>query len=326
MKRKLLNLKSKKNRPIAVDTSVIDSNGDATLRNKGKDSVIGAQDIIERLELQLLLAVIIFFVSSWALLNRTICNFTEAEALNSQMGYILVHYVQTLVLCLCLYITHVKGKYVTDKNKHAQAIGNYYEDKAHYFKLFMKSWFIVLLLSLLILVLTPYVPWWLCALGLIVFFIIAFLRNDFKWKTTPLVFCIISFFPLFISTMTLVNKQVEVVFDKDYYTLCDKVLITVKSKGYACSQKIVCIAEENLYHKEACEVNGNMITVNAFEIKGDAKRVISVGTLTPASGLKNFLRYPMYKMLNKAIDYPEYKDLANKQSVYYTSAIVNIIK
>lgn len=321
--------KNKKERQTPTEDRKQGNNDSVSPRKNNQNSEKGAQDIIERLELQLLLAVIIFFVSSWALLNKTICDFTDAEPLNSQMGYILVHYVLTLVLCLCLYITHVKGKYIIDKNSNTQNNEKYYDDRAHYFTLFMKSWFIVLGVSLLILILTPVIHWWWCAIGLFAFFVTIFLLTGFKWKTIPLVFCIISFFPLFISTMTLINKQVEIVFDKEYYDIDDKVLITVRSKGYACSQKLVCIAEDNLFQNAAYEVNGNLIAVDASEIKGNAKRVIAVGTLTPASGLKNFLRYPMYKMLNKVdSDYQydsDYKDLKNEKSIYYSSGIVNIL-
>ena len=49
--------------------------------------------IIDMLDIQLLVAVVIFFVSAWAYLNSVICDFTTTEPYNERMSYILVHYI-----------------------------------------------------------------------------------------------------------------------------------------------------------------------------------------------------------------------------------------
>jgi hypothetical protein len=290
-----------------------------------------AQKIIERLELQLLLAVIIFFISGWAVLNKTICNFTEAESLNSQMGYILVHYVLTIVLCLCLYITYVKGKYIIDTNSiNKEKNDYYYSARAKYFRLFMNSWLFILISCLATLALTSHFSWWLFGIALIVSIFILCCKVDFyPMDAFILVFCIICFFPLFISTMTLVNKHIDIVFDKEYYCIDDDVLITVESKGYACSHKLVCIAENTIYPNPDSnlpyDTDGNLIAVKALAIKGNgSKRLITVGTVTPASGYCNFLRYPIYKMLGKKVHYIDASTTDNRQFVNYSSEIVNI--
>jgi len=42
--------------------------------------------IVDRLDIQLLITVIIFFVSAWAYLNSIICDFTGSELPNTQMS------------------------------------------------------------------------------------------------------------------------------------------------------------------------------------------------------------------------------------------------
>ena len=58
-----------------------------------QQEINGTQQILERLNIQLLISVIIYFVSCWIFLNNKICSFTGSEPLGEQMSYIFVHYI-----------------------------------------------------------------------------------------------------------------------------------------------------------------------------------------------------------------------------------------
>jgi hypothetical protein len=125
--------------------------------------------------------------------------------------------------------------------------------------------------------------------------------------------------------MTLIDKKIEVVFDKEQYNINDDICISIYSQGYACTQKLACLDDDCLYPLSYYEKYEDMIIVKPSAIKGINNRdVISVGTVSPASGLHNFFYYPLKKMLNKKTEYLNTKDNDNKKFVYYTTTNINI--
>ncbi|MBO7646761.1 MAG: hypothetical protein J6S56_01520 [Bacteroidales bacterium] len=276
------------------------------------------KSIVERLDLQLLLAVIVFFVSGWAYLNKTICDFTGSEVLKIQMNYILVHYVLTLVLILCLYITYLKGLYIIKKSA-------YDESKDKYFNLFMDSWLFILIVCVIIIATATFCPWIVSATLVLALFVRQLKLSKFSSvQAISIAIWTIIGFPLFISTMTLIDKKIEVIFDNEYYEIDDNLIISIDSKGYACNQKLVCLSEDCLFQNSRYDVKNDMIKLQATSLKGNNnKKVVTVGTVTPASGL-NFFFYPYQKMLNRPINYLDYGKPANKKFVYYSTKKVNI--
>ena len=271
--------------------------------------------IVDRLELQLLITVIVFFVSGWAFLNNAICSFTESANHNEVINYILVHYVLSVVLFLCIYITYLKGEYIVN-NKSIN------KSKDKYFKLFMDSWFFSLILSLGIIWFSSYIPWWLCCIILVVLVYRELRALQFeKLKIRTLLVWVICCFPLFISTMTLLNKNIDVQIDKEYYTIDDDILISVNSQGYACSHRLVCLGEEELYPNTNYIKEKNIIVLNATTIRNNE---ISIGTVSPASGLPNFFEYPFKKMFNHETEYIDTKKDSNKKFINYKSKSISI--
>lgn len=274
-----------------------------------------SERIVERLDLQLLITIIVFFVSGWAFLNNAICGFTDSANHNEVINYMLIHYVLTTILVLCIYITYLKGKYVIDK----KAIS---PNKDKYFKLFMDSWFYSLLLCIAIIWFSTSIPWWFCFLALVSLLYYEVYSLDFeKIKRTILLIWLIGGFPLFISTMTLINKNNVIQVDKEYYTIDENILITVNSQGYACSHKLVCLGQEELYQNTKYMLDKNMIVLKAATIKNN---VISVGTVSPASGFPNFFVYPLKKLFQREYEYLDIEKPGNQKYVNYQSKSINI--
>ena len=281
---------------------------------KGSAKLLGER-IVERLDLQLLITIIVFFVSGWAFLNNIICGFTDSANHNEVINYMLVHYVLTTILFLCIYITYLKGKYVIDK----KAIST---NKDKYFELFMDSWFYSLLLCVAIIWFSTSIPWWFCFLALVGLLYYEIYSLDFeKVKRRILLIWLIGCFPLFISTMTLINKNNVIQVDKEYYTIDENILITVNSQGYACSHKLVCLGQEELYQNTKYMLDKNMIVLKAATIKNN---VIAVGTVSPASGFPNFFVYPLKKMFQREYEYIDIEKSGNKKFVNYQSKSINI--
>jgi hypothetical protein len=273
--------------------------------------------IVDRLDLQLLVAVIVFFVSAWAFLNSRICGFTESEPVNVQMSYILVHYILTLVLFLCVYITAIKGNYVLRRKEEDIS-----ENNLIGVRLFIEGWFPALILCMGILVTSSFIPWYcwaIIALGLLFY------------KTTKLsiriparislILILIILFPIFISTMTIVVKDIKVKTDKEYYSLSDDIVISVETKGYACNHALVCLGEKELYPNTQYQFLKNKIILPAYCVKNNQ---ISVGTISPASGFVNFFEYPFKKMLGKPFIPLDAKGRRSNRYVYYKSRNLNI--
>lgn len=296
------------------ESDIIQNNG---FENKSlADSVNGLQErIVDRLDLQLLITIIVFFVSAWAFLNSSICAFSLSANHNEVMNYMLVHYVLTVVLFLCIYITYLKGKYLVDKK--ALSI-----NKDKYFSLFMNSWFWTLLICLVIIWFSTYVYWWIFVALLIglLFYEIRTLRFD-QLKRWVIMIWAVGCFPLFVSTMTIINKNIDIHFDKQYYTIDDDILISISSQGYACSHKLVNLGSKELYPNTQYVPEKNMIVLKAATVKNNR---ISVGTVSPASGIPNFFVYPIRRMFNKNYGYVDVNELQNERYVNYITKNINI--
>lgn len=272
--------------------------------------------IIDRLDLQLLVTVIVFFVSSWAFLNNKICYFTESEPIRTQMNYILVHYILSLVLFLCIFITFIKGMFVLKLEKGLDVS----DASRKIISLFIEGWFPTLILCILVLIFSSVIPWTVWAIIALVLLYHKAVRLHISLPSRwGLVFGTAVLFPIFISTMTVVVKDIDIIVDKDYYSVSDKVIVSIDSKGYACKHSLMKLGEQELYPYSEYEKIKNYIIVPATCIKDN---VISVGVVSPASGLKHFYLYPFEKMLNKV---PEVS-LGDewKGHIYYQSRAINI--
>jgi len=76
-----------------------------------------ARSFLEKLQIELLLSVLVYFLTAWVLLNNKICSFTGAEVHNVQICYIFVHYVLTVTIILCLFLTAVKSYIISSSNQ-----------------------------------------------------------------------------------------------------------------------------------------------------------------------------------------------------------------
>ena len=278
-----------------------------------KNTSIPSKRIVDRLDLQLLVAIIVFFVSAWLFLNNRICNFTDSEPINVQMSYIFVHYVLSLVLLLCIYITAVKGSYVLRQDNDDLKGANY-----QVVKLFIEGWFPALLICLGVLAFSGFIPWYMGAIlsiGLL-YWALQKLGISPVFRAIILL-AIVILFPVFISTMTVTMKDINVVLDKDYYSLTDDIVISAETKGYACNHSLVSLGQDELYPDTKYYVGKRNIIVPASCIRDN---IISVGTLSPASGLQNFLTYPYKKMFGLST----VTDSSNQSRPYYKSKSVII--
>lgn len=304
--------------PVDSQKLEIIPEGEQVKRNIPEDASKSHQvvRIIDRLDLQLLVAIIVFFVSAWAFLNGRICNFTESEPLNVQMSYIFVHYILTLVLFLCIVITAIKGNFVLRvKGEDVSEPGELL------IRFFIESWFPILLLSVGILVTSSIIPWycWLIiAAGLL---LVKLLMMKLSLPIClSFVLSAVIFFPLFISTMTVVMKDINVVVNKEYYSLSDDIVISVQTKGYACNHTLVSLGEKELYPNSKYDLGKGIIVIPASCVKNN---VISVGTVSPASGRRSFITYPYRKILGMP-DNNTYRRSKSSEHVYYKSKRITI--
>ena len=272
--------------------------------------------IIDRLDLQLLVAIIVFFVSAWAFLNGRICNFTESEPLNVQMSYIFVHYILTLVLFLCIVITAIKGNFVLRvKGEDVSEPGELL------IRFFIESWFPILLLSVGILVTSSIIPWYYwCFIAAGLLFVKLWMMKLSLPVCLSFVLTVVIIFPLFISTMTVVMKDINVVVNKEYYSLSDDIVISVQTKGYACNHTLVSLGEKELYPNSKYDLGKGIIVIPAYCVKNN---VISVGTVSPASGRRRFFTYPYRKILGMPDD-NTYRRSKSSEHVYYKSKRITI--
>lgn len=276
-----------------------------------------SERIIDRLDLQLLFSVIVFFVSAWAFLNSTICGFTESVPTNVQLSFIFVHYILTLVLLLCIIITAIKGGYVLKEQS-----DDIYGVRYQAIQFFIESWFIILLLCLGILLTATILPWCFWALGSLVLFYLKLrsisVRRDLR---ACLIALIVLLFPVFISTMTITIKDVTVCVDKEYYNLSDDILVSIESKGYGCNYQLVGLGEKELFPNTSYKIKKNSIIVPASSLINNR---ISVGSISPASGIRAFFEYPIKKILGKGDSSTANNKDVSPWLIYYKSKTVRL--
>lgn len=245
------------------------------------------QRIVDRLDIQLLITVILFFVSAWAYLNNIICEFTDSELPSIQMSYIFVHYVLTATLLYSIVLTAIKSYYILTTDEISDSF-------LTLFRLFLDSWYWILGICLIILLFSGSFNYeWLWGCMVICLFL-GFKMKDLEYSRSSILKTISIFvilFPIFLSTMTSIVKNVEIDTDKPFYSFSDKVLITVNARGYACKHKLVGLSRE--YKGAQYYSEKGLIMMNATQIKNNE---IAIGTIAPTTGFSNFMKYIYYKM------------------------------
>jgi hypothetical protein len=256
-----------------------------------------SQQILDRLNSQLLISVIIYFVGSWVYLNNKICSFTGFEPHGVQMSYIYVHYILSVTLLLCVILTAIKSYYML------RTVSAVKEWLVKLFKFFLETWYWILglcFVSILCSGLSEY-EWLISAVVLMVLIIFKLKDNGFRFKCTTLIITIlIFFFPIFISSMTAIIKNVEIKADKPFYAFSEKVYLTVSARGYACNHKLVGLGE---HYKGVKYYNEKgLIVLNATQISNNE---IAIATITPVTGgfLNFFYYYPRHKILGEKHTY-----------------------
>lgn len=249
--------------------------------------------IVDRLDLQILLAVIVIFVSSWAYLNEQICDFTTATPYNIQLTYIFVQYVVSLYLLLCLYLSSIKGRYIFEVDRDLGPLAH------KWVNVFMQSWFVVTLICVVAVACAAVLPlsWLICAYLTVVSFSIYLRKNGFGLRQIVLaVGGVVLCFPLYISIMTMAMAHVEILLDKDYYNLSDKVLITTQVRGYACNYDICGLQQGSLYQNSTYDKKKNMILLDAYAVRDN---YVSVGIIGPIRTVADFFVYPCDKIMDR---------------------------
>jgi len=264
--------------------------------------------IVDLLDIQLLIAVIVLFVSAWAYLNSIICDFTTTEPYNERMSYILVHYILTSVLILCVSITYVKGKYLLKTDTK-----NFSPRERRYIDLFIYGWIWVLLLCVAILAFNSFTWIWgglVFLIGLIYYMTI---KQNFGWAETVVVnLLLVLCFPVFISTMVNISKDIIIKTSIDPQS--DNISITIDPKSYDAKYYVVGLANKDLVKGEQYQVDKNVITTKSAFLR---ENQITVSTLSPAAGWENFFTYSLRKIFNKW-------EGADPVSTYNKTIIVNI--
>lgn len=255
------------------------------------------QQILDRLNIQLLISVTLYSVGYWVYLNGKICSFTGFEPLGEQLSYIFVHYILTAVLLLCVSLTAIKSYFMLKTDQ------RFKDWLIKLFKFFLETWYWILGLSFFVILCSGAFEWeWLFgAIVLLSFFYLKMKDVGFKIKyILGTLITLIILFPVFISSMTLIISNVEIKNDKPFYSFSEKVYITVSARGYSCNHKLVGLGEQ--YKDVKFYYDKGLIVLNATQIKNNE---IAIATITPATGLTQFLSYPFDKILGKEIRYME---------------------
>lgn len=270
---------------------------------------IGKRRIIDLLDIQLLLAVIVFFVSAWAYLNQVICDFTTAEPFNERMAYILVHYILSAVLLLCVGITYIKGKYllVTEQR-------DFSPRERRYIDLFIYGWIWILVLCICILVFSG-ICWWIGGVVLLAGICFYMFKKKFDLSEIILInLLLILCFPVFISLMTNITKNIEI--DVAHESTTDILTITIDPKSYDAKYIVDGLANNELIKDEQYTVYEHVInTKNAFIHNNE----VVVSLISPAGG-SNFWKYAISKILNSNLP----TSAAQDATPYKKTKIINI--
>lgn len=282
------------------------------LSGKEKETEVSSNHrrIVDLLDIQLLLAVIVFFVSAWAFLNGVICDFTTTEPHNERMSYILVHYLLSLMLILCIGITYIKGKYLLKTEKE-----NFLDEERRYIDLFIDGWLPVLILSLIIITINSILPWWT---GLLVFCISLYyymFKHKFGlWESSAITLTVFLLFPVFISIMTNISRNVEI--GVSYNKEIESLSIEVDAKGYDCRYFVDGLADVELRKGHDYEISGPVIRMYKAYLRNN---MVTVKMISPASG-SEFLKYAIRKIRNRE----DIMVLPQNASYYNKTKIISI--
>lgn len=266
--------------------------------------------IVDRLDIQLLLAVIILFISAWAYLNNTICDFTHTEPYNERMSYILVHYILTSMLILCIGITYIKGRYLLQTSRN-----DFTKSERKYIDLFIEGWLPVLILCFLILTLSSFVAWYVWVVVFLFILSIYLIRKQFGFKEhLAIILSLLYFFPLFITAMTNISKKIDIV--TSYNKQTESISIKVDAKSYDGRYFVVGLADKELLKDKHYSVRGPVITINRGFLRNN---MVVVSTVCPASGSERF-KYSIRKILGR----DDNSVMPENASVYNKTQIISI--
>lgn len=254
------------------------------------------KEILKQLNIQFFIGVSTTTLTLWWYLYNKICNFTGVESLNEQMCYIFVHYIDTITFLLCLCLTAVRSYLMASTSELKNWVGNLY-------KLFLKSWYYILGLCFLAIMLSGcfYFEWIFFAAIILV--VLWFMMYDIGFKIKYIALfsgILIALFYFFIPSMTAILKSAEIKTDKPFYSFSDKVYITVNVRGYACRHKLVGLGED--YKDAKYYSEKGLIVMDATQIKNNE---IAIATISPVAGLDNFMSYTWNKITGKEADYLE---------------------
>ena len=266
--------------------------------------------IVDRLDIQLLLAVIILFISAWAYLNNTICDFTHTEPYNERMSYILVHYILTSMLVLCIGITYIKGKYLLQTSK-----SDFTERERRYIDLLIEGWLPVLILCILILTLSSFVPWYVWVIIFVFLLSVYVMRKKFGLKEhLAIILSLLYFFPLFITAMTNISKKINIV--TSYNKQTESISIKVDAKSYDGRYFVIGLADKELLKDKHYTVRGPIITINRGFLRNN---MVTVSTVSPASGSERF-KYSIRKIMGR----DDNSVMPENASVYNKTQVISI--
>ena len=273
------------------DTPAIVNENNSQKEEKVITNPIEKRRIIDLLDIQLLLAVIIFFVSAWAYLNSIICDFTTTEPFNERMAYILVHYILSAVLILCLGITYIKGKYLLITEQR-----DFSKRERRYIDLFIYGWIWVLVLCVCILIFNN-IFWWIGGILFLIGLCIYMFRNSFDIAEIIVInLLLVLCFPVFISLMTNITKNVEIDVSHDPST--DILTITIDPRSYDGKYIVEGLANSELVKGEQYTVYEHVINTKKAYIHNNE---VVISLVSPSSG-SNFWIYGISKIIN--YDFP----------------------
>lgn len=252
------------------------------------EKVFPKRRIVDLLDIQVLLAIIVLFVSAWAYLYGVICGFTSTEPHEERMSYILVHYILTLVLLLCIIITYLKGRYLLNTT-----IFEFGPQERKHIDLFIDGWGYALLICVLILTIDG-IHWALYAIfSLAVLIVYMVVKRFHIIEILALNTLIIICFPAFISLMTNLTKNFEIITSMDKETSI--VTITVNPKSYDGQYFLNGLTDTELILDKQYTQESHVIKVHRAFIHNNE---IVLGLTSPA-GKGNFWSYGIAKVLNK---------------------------
>lgn len=277
-------MKSKKSRKLK-DESIV-----AEVKESTANHDMESSQIVSQIDLQLLIAVFVIFISAWVYLKDIICNFTISTPLETQFIHIIAHYVLTLYMILCLFICSIRGKYLLSKNTSINS------KIIICFEIFMKTWASALC-ALFLAIITcdiAYVPLIILIVSICIFVVYLFKKVRISlFLSVIMASLLILCFPIFLSTMTILIRPISLSTKQSNYNLDEYVTLFVESKGYACKYYPVVLEDDFLHSGTEYIINHNTISIPVTGIKNS---IISVGVTGPINSFESFICYPFCKL------------------------------